>query len=92
MLRVRFEEVEWRADIDTASNHIPFMFNGVEQMRGITEAGRRSEPSLEPRRFRPPPCLRTSMELEIWLETLFRMQRLIKVHAGSEAGWGPDPT
>ncbi len=34
---------------------------------------------------------RTGMELEIWLETLFRMQRLIKVHAGSEAGWGPEP-
>lgn len=34
---------------------------------------------------------REGMELESWLEMMFRFGKLVKVHGGSGVGWGPNP-
>jgi hypothetical protein len=34
---------------------------------------------------------REDLELELWLESLFRGGKLVKVHGGDETGWGPSP-
>ena len=34
---------------------------------------------------------RQDEELEAWLESLFRMGKLVKVHGGETNGWGPAP-
>jgi len=34
---------------------------------------------------------REGMELESWLEMMFRFGKLVKVHGGSGIGWGPNP-
>ena len=34
---------------------------------------------------------RTGMELELWLEGLFRQGKLVKLHGGDRTGYGPNP-
>ena len=34
---------------------------------------------------------REGMELELFLEGLFRIGKLVKVHGGDSIGWGPSP-
>ncbi len=34
---------------------------------------------------------RTGMELDLWLENLFRQGKLVKVHGGDRTGYGPNP-
>ena len=35
---------------------------------------------------------RVGMELELWLEKLFRTGKLMKISAGNKTGYGPVPT
>ena len=34
---------------------------------------------------------REGMELELFLEAMFRSGKLVKVHGGDNTGWGPSP-
>ena len=34
---------------------------------------------------------RQDLELELWLESLFRMGKLTKIHGGDGDAWGPSP-
>ena len=34
---------------------------------------------------------KSRLELDVWLDSLFKQGKLVKVHGGDAVGWGPSP-
>ena len=34
---------------------------------------------------------KSRLELDVWLDSLFKQGKLVKVHGGDSVGWGPSP-